>query len=181
VVDAVAGLLQAGRLDRGGRFVLEEDSHGRVRAGSNGVEYVIADASQSSLGADLVLTQKDVRQIQLAKAALFVAAQSLLSHLGIDAPDKVLLAGAFGSYLDKANAIAIGMLPGVPEERVFVVGNSAGDGARIALLNTDKRREAAEVAGRVIRYELPTDPAFQDRFIRALAFPAQDNQPRRQA
>lgn len=180
VVDAVAGLLQAGRLDRGGRFVLEGDPHGRIRAGSNGVEYVIAYAGETSLGADLVLTQKDVRQIQLAKGALFVAAQSLLSRLGIDAPDKVLLAGAFGSYLDKANAIAIGMLPAVPPERVFVVGNSAGDGARIALLNVDKRREATEIAGRVIRHELPTDPAFQDRFIRALAFPAPDDDARRQ-
>jgi uncharacterized 2Fe-2S/4Fe-4S cluster protein (DUF4445 family) len=101
---------------------------------------------------------------------LFVAAQSLLSRLGIEVPDKVLLAGAFGSYLDKANAIAIGMLPAVPEASVFIVGNSAGDGARIALLNSAKRREAMEVAGRVIRHELPTDPAFQDRFIRALAF-----------
>jgi uncharacterized 2Fe-2S/4Fe-4S cluster protein (DUF4445 family) len=179
VVDAVAGLLQAGRLDRGGRLISSGEPDARIRLGSNGVEYVIADASQTSLGADLVLTQKDVRQIQLAKGALFVAAQSLLSHLGIEAPDKVLLAGAFGSYLDKANAIAIGMLPAIPADRVFVVGNSAGDGARIALLNSEKRREATGIAGRVVRHELPTDPAFQERFIRALAFPAPEKQARR--
>jgi uncharacterized 2Fe-2S/4Fe-4S cluster protein (DUF4445 family) len=176
----VAGLLQTGRLDRGGRLISSGEPDGRIRLGSNGVEYVIADASQTSLGADLVLTQKDIRQIQLAKGALFVAAQSLLSHLGIEAPDKVLLAGAFGSYLDKANAIAIGMLPAVPADRVLVVGNSAGDGARIALLNSEKRRDAMSVAGRVVRHELPTDPAFQERFIRALAFPAPENEPRRQ-
>jgi uncharacterized 2Fe-2S/4Fe-4S cluster protein (DUF4445 family) len=119
------------------------------------------------------LTQKDVRQIQLAKGALFVAAQSLLERYGIQAPDKVLLAGAFGSYIDKANAMAIGMLPRIPVERVFVIGNAAGDGARIALLNTEKRRAAVPLAARLIRHELPTDPAFQERFIAALAFPEQ--------
>ena len=123
------------------------------------------------MGADLVLTQKDVRQIQLAKGALFVAAQSLLSHAGISAPDKILLAGAFGSFMDKGSAVAIGMLPPLPPERIFVVGNSAGDGARIALLNRDKRIEAMRVAARVVRYELPADPAFQERFIRAMRFP----------
>ena len=112
-----------------------------------------------------------MRQIQLAKGALFVAAQSLLSHAGIAAPDKILLAGAFGSFMDKRNAVAIGMLPALPLDRIFVVGNSAGDGARIALLNRDKRVEARKVAAQVIRYELPADPAFQERFIHAMGFP----------
>ncbi len=179
VVDAVAGLLQAGGLDASGRFVVGGVAGGRIRTALRGTEYVVAEASQTSPGTDIVLTQKDVRQIQLAKGALFVAAQSLLSRLGIEKPDKVLLAGAFGSYLDKTNAMAIGMLPDVSEENVFVVGNSAGDGARIALLNTEKRLEASSVAARVLRHELPTDPAFQERFIRAMAFPVPNEEPRR--
>jgi len=135
------------------------------------LEYVVAPAGKTSTGSDLTVTQKDIRQIQLAKGALFVAAQSLLSRFQIDVPEKILLAGAFGSYIDKVNALAIGMLPAIPLERIFVVGNAAGDGARIALLNASKRLEAMEIASRVSRHELPTDPEFQERFIRALAFP----------
>lgn len=171
VVDAVAELLRAGVLDASGRFTLRPGDEARVRRGADGIEYVIAYAQDTSQGTDIYLTQKDVRQIQLAKGALFVAAQSLLAHAGVEAPDKILLAGAFGSYIDKSNALAIGMLPDVAADRVFVVGNSAGDGARIALLNVQKRREAAQVAGSVVRYELPTDPDFQRRFIAAMGFP----------
>jgi uncharacterized 2Fe-2S/4Fe-4S cluster protein (DUF4445 family) len=172
VVDAVAELLRARALDLGGRLNLRMGKGGKLRRGANGVEYVIARADQSAIGTDICLTQKDVRQIQLAKGALFVAAESLLDRFGIRAPDKVLLAGAFGSYIDKANALAIGMIPEVRPDQVFIVGNSAGDGARIALLNVAKRREAASVAEHVTRYELPTDPEFQSRFIRALGFPS---------
>jgi uncharacterized 2Fe-2S/4Fe-4S cluster protein (DUF4445 family) len=171
VVDAVAELLRAGRLDHGGRLKFEGGEGHRIRRGPRGVEYVVAYANETSLGTDLCLTQNDVRQIQLAKGALFVAAQSLLDRFGIEAPEKILLAGAFGSYIDKTNALAIGMLPDVRPEQVFVVGNSAGDGARIALLNVDKRRDAGRISDRVARHELPTDPEFQRRFIQAMRFP----------
>ena len=173
VVDAVAELVRVGIIDLSGRFVSTADAGGRLRDGAGGREYVIAFAREAGTETDICLTQNDVRQIQLAKGALFVAAQSLLERFQIASPDKVLLAGAFGSYLDKEKALAIGMLPAVDSERVFVVGNAAGDGARIALLNTTKRHEAVVLASRVDRHELPADPAFQDRFIRALAFPTQ--------
>ncbi len=135
------------------------------------MEYVLARAEKTSVGYDLVVTQKDVRQIQLAKGALYVAARTLLKQFGLQAPDKILLAGGFGMYIDKDNALAIGMIPECPRENIFAVGNSAGDGARIALLNVDKRREAWEVAGRVTRYELPSDPDFQKQFIASVTFP----------
>jgi uncharacterized 2Fe-2S/4Fe-4S cluster protein (DUF4445 family) len=173
VVDAVAELVRVGIVDPSGRFLSTADSGGRLRDGAGGHEYVIAFGRETGGEADICLTQNDVRQIQLAKGALFVAAESLLEIFQIASPDKVLLAGAFGSYLDKEKALAIGMLPPIDLERVFVVGNAAGDGARIALLNTKKRNEAVVLASRVDRHELPADPAFQDRFIRALAFPRQ--------
>ena len=132
---------------------------------------MIAFAQDTSIGSDVCITQKDVRQIQLAKGALFVAAQTLLQQFGLRVADKILLAGAFGTFIDKVNAMRIGMIPGTPLEDVFAVGNSAGDGARIALLNVEKRREAEQVAARVTRYELPTDPEFQNQFIRAMNFP----------
>jgi uncharacterized 2Fe-2S/4Fe-4S cluster protein (DUF4445 family) len=122
------------------------------------------------------ITQKDVRQVQLAKGALFVAARTLLNQMGLEAPDKIFLAGAFGSFIDKTNAMLIGMIPDCPLENVFAVGNSAGDGARIALLNVEKRQEASEVAGHLIRYELPTDPEFQNQFIQAMNLPHKTEQ-----
>ncbi len=171
VVDAVAELLRAGTLDSTGRLVPSAAAPTRIRRSERGREYVIAFAEESGLGSDLCLTQKDIRQIQLAKAALYVAAETLVHEFGPHLPDKILLAGAFGSYMDKANAMAIGMIPEVPLDRVFVVGNSAGDGARIALLNAAKRGEASEVAARVQRYELPADPEFQARFLSAVNLP----------
>lgn len=174
VVDAVAQLLLAGALDESGRLIPLARAPERIRRGERGRQYLIASARESGTGANIVLTQKDIRQIQLAKAALAVAAESLIraQSAGARPPDKILLAGAFGSYMDKANAVAIGMIPSIPLENVFVVGNSAGDGARIALLNTAKRSEASQVAAGVIRYELPADPDFQARFLRAVNFPS---------
>jgi uncharacterized 2Fe-2S/4Fe-4S cluster protein (DUF4445 family) len=171
VLDAVAELYRVGIINTGGKFSVDETLSKRVRRGKGGMEYVIAYAEETFVGCDLVITQKDVRQIQLAKGALYVAASTLLKQFGLTSPDKVLLAGAFGTYLDKKSALLIGMIPECPLENIFAVGNSAGDGARIALLNVDKRREAREVAARVTRYELPTDPDFQDKFIRSMNFP----------
>jgi uncharacterized 2Fe-2S/4Fe-4S cluster protein (DUF4445 family) len=172
VVDATAELLRVGLLDRSGRLSEASQPAGRLRRGQAGLEFVIAKADGVGINSDICITQKDIRQVQLAKGALLVAARSLLDRMGLEAPDKLLLAGAFGSYIDKKNAMAIGMLPKMDLEQVFVVGNAAGDGARIALLNQDKRREAVKVAGRLTRHELPADPEFQQRFIEALAFPA---------
>jgi uncharacterized 2Fe-2S/4Fe-4S cluster protein (DUF4445 family) len=171
IIDGVAELFRTGVVDERGRFLLEGGGSGRIRRGAHGLEYVIAPADETCIGRDIVLTQQDVREIQLAKAALFVAARTLLNQFGLQAPDKILLAGAFGSYVDQVNAMLIGMLPDCPLENVHAVGNSAGDGARIALLNVEKRREAIEFAARVRRFELPADPAFQQQFLQAMYFP----------
>ena len=170
IIDAAAELFRVGILDASGRFNITGVST-RLRRGDNGPEYMIAYPEETSIGQAISLTQKDVRQIQLAKGALFVAARTLLNQMGLKTPDKILLAGAFGSYVDKTNAMLIGMIPDCPLENVFVVGNSAGDGARIALLNMEKRIEAGDVAGRITRYELPTDPEFQNQFLQAMSFP----------
>ncbi len=181
VVDATAELLRVGLLDRGGRLQGDRGKDGRVRPGQIGLEYVIVKAEATRSANDICFTQKDIRQVQLAKGALYVAARSLLDQLGLARPDKLLLAGAFGAYMDKQNAMAIGMLPEMDLDHVYIVGNAAGEGARIALLNRDQRREAVEIAGRLTRHELPADPEFQRRFIDALAFPAPREPSRRQA
>ena len=142
-----------------------------MRLGERGWEYVIAWEAETSLGRDLTISARDVRQIQLAKAALYSAARALLQAQGLAKPDKVLLAGAFGSYIDPLKAMLLGMIPDCPPENVFSIGNAAGDGARLALLNTAKRLEAQAVARSVQRVELPVDPEFQNQFMLALSFP----------
>jgi len=170
IIDAVAELFRVGIVDSRGRFKKGLES-ARVREGENGWEYIIAWAEETSIGRDIPMTQQDVRQIQLAKAALFVAARTLLKRSGLQSPDKIILAGGFGSYIDKEKAMLIGLIPDCPLENVYAVGNAAGDGARIALLNLEKRDEIDSVTRKVERFELPTDPEFQNQFMLATSFP----------
>jgi uncharacterized 2Fe-2S/4Fe-4S cluster protein (DUF4445 family) len=170
IIDAVAELFRAGIVDSRGKFKKELDSK-RIRQGESGWEYVIAWAEETSIGRDIPMTQQDVRQIQLAKAALFTAARTLLNRSNMQSPDKIILAGGFGSFIDKEKAMLIGLIPDCDLENVYAVGNAAGDGARIALLNVEKRNEIDEVTRKVERFELPTDPEFQNQFMLATSFP----------
>jgi len=170
IIDGVAELFRAGIIDSRGKFKKELSTR-RVREGEKGWEYVIAWAEETSIGRDIPITQQDVRQIQLAKAALFTAARTLLKRFGLQNPDKVILAGGFGSFIDKEKAMLIGLIPDCALENVYAVGNAAGDGARIALLNVEKRNEIDSVTRKVERFELPTDPEFQNQFMLATSFP----------
>jgi len=170
IIDGVAELFRVGIVDSRGKFKQDLKSN-RIRKGESGWEYVIAWARETSIGRDIPMTQQDVRQIQLAKAALFTAARTLLKRSGLQDPDKVILAGGFGSFIDKEKAMLIGLIPDCALENVYAVGNSAGDGARIALLNIEKRREIESVTRKVERFELPTDPEFQNQFMLATSFP----------
>ncbi len=170
IIDAVAELFRVGIVDSRGKFKKGLSSN-RVREGENGWEYIIAWAEETSIGRDIPITQQDVRQIQLAKAALFTAARTLLKRTGLQSPDKIILAGGFGSYIDKEKAMLIGLIPDCALENVYAVGNAAGDGARIALLNVEKRNEIESVTRKVERFELPTDPEFQNQFMLATSFP----------
>jgi uncharacterized 2Fe-2S/4Fe-4S cluster protein (DUF4445 family) len=170
IIDGVAELFRAGIVDSRGKFKTGLESN-RIRQGASGWEYIIAWADETSIGRDIPMTQQDVRQIQLAKAALFVAARTLLKRFGLQSPDKIILAGGFGSYIDKEKAMLIGLIPDCELDHVYAVGNAAGDGARIALLNIEKRNEIGPVARKVERFELPTDPEFQNQFMLATSFP----------
>jgi uncharacterized 2Fe-2S/4Fe-4S cluster protein (DUF4445 family) len=170
IIDGVAELFRAGIVDSRGKFKTGLSSK-RIRKGESGWEYVIAWAEETSIGRDIPMTQQDVRQIQLAKAALFTAARTLLKRFGLESPDKIILAGGFGSYINKEKAMLIGLIPDCDLENVYAVGNAAGDGARIALLNVEKRREIESVTRKVERFELPTDPEFQSQFMLATSFP----------
>ena len=170
IIDSVAELFRVGIVDSRGKFKKNLDTK-RVREGENGWEYIVAWADETSIGRDIPMTQQDVRQIQLAKAALFTAARTLLKRSNLQSPDKIILAGGFGSYIDKEKAMLIGLIPDCELENVYAVGNAAGDGARIALLNVEKRKEIEFVTRKVERFELPTDPEFQNQFMLATSFP----------
>lgn len=171
VIDAIAAMHKAGVISKAGRIDAKLNTP-RVRRGESGkLEYVLAWAKETPIGKDVVITQADIRAVQLAKAALYVGAQYLMERFGVDHVDEVILAGAFGSYIDKESAMAIGMFPDCDISRVHAVGNAAGDGARIALLDAEKRREAAKVARRVEFIETAAEPDFQKKFMDAIAIP----------
>ncbi len=170
IIDGVAEMFRVGIITPRGHFSPDLTSN-RVRKGDLGWEYVIAWSNETSIGRDIPITLDDVRQIQLAKAALYTASYILLRELGVETPDKIILAGAFGSHIDTTRAMILGMIPNCPLDRVFSVGNAAGDGARIALLNREKRLEAQEIARSIRRVELPVDPDFQSEYMQALNFP----------
>ncbi len=170
IIDAVAELYRAGVIDRTGRF-RKGLSSARLVAVDGRPEFILAHAEETAIGRDITVSQEDVRNVQLAKAALYAGARLLMRRLGVDRVDRVVLAGAFGSYIDTEEAQVLGLFPDCPPGRIYAVGNAAGDGARIALLNRHKRREAEEVARRVEYVELTLEPDFQRYFVEAMYIP----------
>jgi uncharacterized 2Fe-2S/4Fe-4S cluster protein (DUF4445 family) len=132
---------------------------------------VIAWAKQTSIDHDIVITQKDIENVQIAKAALYAGAKVLMMKAKVETIDRVLLAGAFGNYIDPLAAYQIGMLPDCGPKSVFMVGNAAGEGAVIALLDTFERQRAEELVEEVEYVELTLEPAFEHEFAMAMIFP----------
>jgi uncharacterized 2Fe-2S/4Fe-4S cluster protein (DUF4445 family) len=120
---------------------------------------------------EILVTQNDVRQIQLAKAALYAGVKLLMSRAGIRKVDAIRLAGAFGSHIDAKYAMAIGLIPDCKLDKVSSAGNAAGTGARIALLNMAARTEIESIVRRVEKIETAVEPQFQQFFVEAMAFP----------
>ena len=122
------------------------------------------------------MNQKDIRELQLAKAAIGAGIQILCSHRGIrvDQIEEVLLAGAFGNYLNPHSACAIGMLPRELEEKIVSIGNAAGEGARIAVRNQKEFETGCRIASEVEFLELATKKEFQDVYVDELEFPEED-------
>lgn len=171
IIDVIAEMFKTGIIIPSGRVNPKLNSP-RVRKGEDGkMEYVLAWAAETSIGKDITVTQGDVRAVQLAKSALYVGAKYLMEKYGADKVDSVTLAGAFGSYIDKESAMVIGMFPDCDLDKVQAVGNAAGDGAKLALLNVHKRVEAKTIARQVEFIETAVEPDFQQRFSDAMMFP----------
>ncbi len=170
IIDAVAHMFLAGVLKRSGRFNTDLDTP-RLRVQEEGPEFVIAWAHETSIGKDITISIGDVRAVQLAKGAMYAGAKLMMRRLGLEKLDRVILAGAFGSYIDKQSAMVLGLFPDCELEKVYAVGNAAGDGARIALLNRDKRVEANVIARQVEYVELTVEGDFEREFAQAMYFP----------
>ncbi len=167
ILDAVAELLRAGWMNERGRLIAGRN----VRRGRDGMELVLALAEVTG-GRDVVLSQQDLREIQLAKGAIRAGIDILLEEMkvAVGEIDEVIVAGAFGTYLDPSNAVRVGILPRAPVARIRQVGNAAGVGAKQMLVSRAARGEAARIAKRAGYLELTLHPEFQERFARAMLY-----------
>lgn len=170
IIEVVAELYLAGVLLANGRFNPHCKSSRLYWDGPSG-SYELARETETTNGKPLLITQRDVRNIQLAKAALYAGAKLLMNRAGIEQVDRVILAGAFGSYIDQKHALVLGLVPDCDLKNIFAVGNAAGDGARIALLNKSKRIEAQNLVEWVTYVETAVDPDFQAEFADAIHIP----------
>jgi uncharacterized 2Fe-2S/4Fe-4S cluster protein (DUF4445 family) len=128
-------------------------------------------ADPANASPEIRILQTDVRAIQLAKAALYAGTRLLMDKLLVDRVDRIKLAGAFGNYIDPIYAMVIGLIPDCPLDKVAGVGNAAGTGARMALLNKGYRKEIEELVRRIEKIETALEPRFQEHFVSAMAFP----------
>jgi len=169
IFSVVAELLKAGIIKPNGAFD-KSKSHPRLRRekGSKKYEFVLAFAGETGTGEDITVCQDDVRAVQLGKSALLAGARILMRYAGVDKPDEIILAGAFGSYIDVDDAVTIGLFPDCPREKIRAVGNAAGDGARMALFNWDFREKAQRLEEKTEFVALSSVPDFQDMLVEAM-------------
>ncbi|MGI5816763.1 MAG: ASKHA domain-containing protein [Armatimonadota bacterium] len=179
IFDTVAALLDSGVADSSGRLATEEVAEtlspglrARLRGEGPDREFVLVEGGGVGNG-EITFTQKDLREVQLAKGAVRAAIELLCAETGIrcDEIEEVLLAGAFGNYIDRRSALRMGLLPDVRLEQIRGIGNAAGAGALAALLSLDERKRAAELARDAEHVELMANPRFQLVFADSMMFP----------
>lgn len=175
LIDLIAELIRACVIDRTGQINLEID-HPRVRKGPYHPEFVVAWKKETSIGKDIVITENDIRNLIMSKAAIHGACMTLLDAAGLTPRDigRIYFSGAFGNYLNKENAITIGLISEVPLERVENIGNGAITGANIALVNRERRKALDGIALRITYIELNTEPSFMDRYTSSCFLPHTD-------
>ncbi len=173
VVDAVAELFRIGIIDRSGALVRRHTSW-RLRTGGSGYrEYVIARGDETDNGVDLTINQRDIREIQLAKAAIRAGTNILMKHAGLSANEVEVMhvAGAFGLFISPVSARKLGLYPEVELDRVRTVGNTAVTGARALLISRDARKASEKMSKEVRHVELADDASFRQEFINSISIP----------
>ncbi len=171
IIEAVAEMRMAGLVDQSGLIGSPEQT-GTWRCQSEGRthSYLLYDGTAQG-GPRIMVTQGDIRAIQLAKAALYAGARLLMDEMGVETVEKVTLAGAFGAHISPKHAMVLGMIPDVPLDHVVSAGNAAGTGARIALCNIGARDAIEQTVHQIHKVETAIEPRFQEHFVNASAIP----------
>ena len=171
IIEAVAEMRMAGLVDAKGLIgSAEQTGTNRLVPQGRTHSYLLHDGSAEG-GPVIMVTQGDIRAIQLAKSALYAGARLLMDEIGIDAVDRVVLAGAFGAHISPKHAMVLGMIPDAPLNKVTSAGNAAGTGARIALCSVAARTAIEKTVGEIHKVETAIEPKFQEHFVNANAIP----------
>ncbi|NVM47009.1 MAG: ATP-binding protein, partial [Candidatus Lokiarchaeota archaeon] len=169
LVDAIAEMLRSKILTRSGNFNKEFIDQERILKRNNNIEFIIAKREETSIGKEIKISQNDIRQIQMAKAAFYSGTRLILKHLDTKLEIKrVFLAGAFGNYINKYNAKFIGMIPDISDENIFQIGNAAGTGAQLVLLNKNLREKVKKLIKKIQYIEIATKKEFQKEYTDAM-------------
>ena len=172
IIEAVAEMFLAGIILPDGRFN-PDLQHQRLSWDGKKGAFDLVTPAETATGQAIAVTQDDVRAIQLAKAALYAGSKLLMREAGVEQVERIVLAGAFGSYIDPFHAMVLGLIPDADLARVTAVGNAAGDGALITLLNVERRAQAQWIARNSTYVETAINAFFQEAFVSAIHFPHQ--------
>jgi uncharacterized 2Fe-2S/4Fe-4S cluster protein (DUF4445 family) len=180
LIDLIAELLKLGLINKSGKFIdreegnseLSEEIRKRIIKGQKGNKFLLVKGKETENGKPIYLTQRDIREVQLAKAAIFAGIKILLKEVNIPLEDiqEIFLAGAFGNFIDKKSAVRIGLLPNLSLKKIESVGNAAGRGAEITLCSNKMRELSQEISKKIKYVELSSHPDFQEEFIKAIIF-----------
>lgn len=175
LIYSLSEMLEAGIIDRAGKILTNRESK-RIRIGTEGPEYILAPAEESASGQDIVITEGDIKNLLRAKGAIFAGIRTMLQQVQLDISDisSVSIAGGFGRYINITDAVRIGLLPDLPEEKYEYVGNSCIQGASIGLLSQEALEEMEELSSRMTYLELSIGNLFMDEFISAVFIPHTD-------
>ncbi|WP_406548008.1 ASKHA domain-containing protein [Clostridium ljungdahlii] len=176
IIDLICSMMFAGIIDRKGKIVKNLKTN-RIRFDENGIgEYILVFKEQYDLDRDVSITDVDIDNFIRAKAAIYSGITTLLNNLGMDFTmiDKIYIAGGIGNSLNIGNAVKIGMLPDIDQDKINYIGNSSLMGCYLTLMSEDARHKLEEIANHMTYVELSVDPLYMDQFVSACFLPHTD-------
>jgi len=171
VISGVAEFCRKHVIEPGGAFTKDDTIKPLQRDKKGKLHYILVEEASSQDGSAVFISQKDIRSVQLGKGALITGIEFLLKAAGYEKPEKIIIAGAFGTFIEKEDMITLGMISDIHPDKIEVAGNSAGAGAVMVLCDDFYLRKAIEIAGRITVVDLACDQKFQEVFVQNLSFP----------
>ncbi|MFX1391514.1 MAG: ASKHA domain-containing protein [Promethearchaeota archaeon] len=172
LVDLIAEMLKSKIITRSGNFSRSITDHERLIKTEKNFEFIVAKKGETAMNKEISISQSDIREMQMAKAAFYSGYRIIMNHLSKNRNiEQILLAGAFGNYINAHNAKFIGMIPDIPDSRIFQIGNAAGIGAQYCLLNKKLREKAQKLLQEIKYIEIALEKDFQREYAEAMYFP----------